>query len=106
MPNNCFSGDVDPDTAAAAAEEDFDFLAHLMSSRELNALVKAHNVILFCNQVCTTLNNFIVFAPSGFFWTSEKNSSLTSIKLAPFSNFSTFLSKKIKSFYGKTEKIT
>ena len=32
-------------------EEEFEFLEQLLQSRELNALVKAHNVILFCNQV-------------------------------------------------------
>ena len=35
----------------AEAEEDYEFLEQLIQSRELNALVKAHNVILFCNQV-------------------------------------------------------
>lgn len=38
-------GDLDP-------EEEFEFMEQLLQSRELNALVKAHNVILFCNQVC------------------------------------------------------
>ena len=49
---------VDGGAAAAAAagdlvdpEEEFDFMEQLLQSRELNALVKAHNVILFCNQV-------------------------------------------------------
>ena len=31
--------------------EEYEFLEQLLQSRELNALVKAHNVILFCNQV-------------------------------------------------------
>lgn len=40
------SSDLDP-------EEEFEFLEQLLQSKELNALVKAHNVILFCNQVRT-----------------------------------------------------
>merc|ERR1719412_1857185 len=40
------------------AEEDYEFLEHLLRSRELNALVKAHNVILFCNQEqCPCVSN-------------------------------------------------
>ena len=39
--------DIDPDLDP---EEDYDFLEQLLQSGELNALVKAHNVILFCNQ--------------------------------------------------------
>ena len=31
-------------------EEEHEFLEQLLRSRELNCLVKAHNVILFCNQ--------------------------------------------------------
>jgi hypothetical protein len=42
----------------AEAEEDYEFLEQLIQSRELNALVKAHNVILFCNQVAMLLNFF------------------------------------------------
>ena len=37
-------GELDP-------EEEYEFLEQLLQSKELNALVKAHNVILFCNQV-------------------------------------------------------
>ena len=40
------------------AEEDYEFLEQLLQSRELNALVKAHNVILFCNQEqCPCVSN-------------------------------------------------
>ena len=46
------------DVAADEAEEDYEFLVHLLKSRELNALVKAHNVILFCNQEqCPCVSN-------------------------------------------------
>ena len=48
-----------PKTAASDDDgDDFDFLVHLMTNRELNALVKAHNVILFCNQEqCPCVSN-------------------------------------------------
>lgn len=46
------------EVAADEAEEDYEFLIHLLQSRELNALVKAHNVILFCNQEqCPCVSN-------------------------------------------------
>jgi len=46
--------DIDQDEA----EEDYEFLEQLLQSRELNALVKAHNVILFCNQEqCPCVSN-------------------------------------------------
>ena len=44
-------GELDP-------EEEYEFLEQLLQSRELNALVKAHNVILFCNQEqCPCVSN-------------------------------------------------
>ena len=44
--------------AEEEAEEDYEFLEQLLQSRELNALVKAHNVILFCNQEqCPCVSN-------------------------------------------------
>lgn len=39
--------DIDPDLDP---EEDYEFLETLLKKGDLNALVKAHNVILFCNQ--------------------------------------------------------
>ena len=46
------------DIDEAEAEEDYEFLEQLLQSRELNALVKAHNVILFCNQEqCPCVSN-------------------------------------------------
>ena len=49
-----FQADIDE----AEAEEDYEFLEQLLQSRELNALVKAHNVILFCNQEqCPCVSN-------------------------------------------------
>ncbi len=39
-------------------EEEHEFLEQLLQSRELNSLVKAHNVILFCNQEqCPCVSN-------------------------------------------------
>jgi hypothetical protein len=50
--------DVDADYDETEAEEDYEFLEQLLQSRELNALVKAHNVILFCNQEqCPCVSN-------------------------------------------------
>lgn len=50
--------DADVDYDEAEAEEDYEFLEQLLQSRELNALVKAHNVILFCNQEqCPCVSN-------------------------------------------------
>ena len=49
------NGEADIDDEA---EEDYEFLEQLLQSRELNALVKAHNVILFCNQEqCPCVSN-------------------------------------------------
>lgn len=46
------------DIDEAEAEEDYEFLEQLLQSKELNALVKAHNVILFCNQEqCPCVSN-------------------------------------------------
>ena len=40
------------------AEEDYEFLEQLLQSRQLNSLVKSHNVILFCNQEqCPCVSN-------------------------------------------------
>ena len=48
----------DPDYDETEAEEDFEFLEQLLQSRQLNSLVKAHNVILFCNQEqCPCVSN-------------------------------------------------
>ena len=50
-------GDLDPD-ALVDPEEEHEFLEQLLQSRELNSLVKAHNVILFCNQEqCPCVSN-------------------------------------------------
>jgi len=50
--------DADPEADTDEAEEDYEFLEQLLQSRELNALVKAHNVILFCNQEqCPCVSN-------------------------------------------------
>merc|ERR1712218_745729 len=39
-------------------EEEHEFLEQLLRSRELNCLVKMHNVILFCNQEqCPCVSN-------------------------------------------------
>ena len=46
------------DLDEAEAEEDYEFLEQLLQSKELNSLVKAHNVILFCNQEqCPCVSN-------------------------------------------------
>lgn len=48
----------DPDYDEAEAEEDYEMLEQLLQSRQLNSLVKAHNVILFCNQEqCPCVSN-------------------------------------------------
>lgn len=50
--------EADPEADIDEAEEDYEFLEQLLQSRELNALVKAHNVILFCNQEqCPCVSN-------------------------------------------------
>lgn len=45
-------------SASMDSEEELEFLEQLLQSRELNSLVKAHNVILFCNQEqCPCVSN-------------------------------------------------
>ena len=50
--------DPDYEDNVAEAEEDYEFLEQLLQSRQLNSLVKSHNVILFCNQEqCPCVSN-------------------------------------------------
>ena len=43
-------GDIEVDPTEMDPEEEHEFLEQLLRNRELNCLVKMHNVILFCNQ--------------------------------------------------------
>merc|ERR1719151_572537 len=51
-------GDIEVDPTEMDPEEEHEFLEQLLRSRELNCLVKMHNVILFCNQEqCPCVSN-------------------------------------------------